>query len=146
MADAGKLRQTLLNVISNAFKYSPQGTPVQLKAWINTTTGQAPGVCIEITDHGIGMTQAQLARVGERFYRADTSGKIPGTGLGMSIVKEIIALHRGTFKLESTPGLGTTVRICLPTYTTLQDSFDQSLTGQTAMDASIQDTRPATLD
>jgi len=146
MADAGKLRQTLLNVISNAFKYSPHGGPVQLKAWINTNAGQGPGVCIEIIDHGIGMTPAQLARVGERFYRADTSGKIPGTGLGMSIVKEIIALHRGTLKIDSAPGLGTTVRICLPTYTTLQDSVELSSKGPPGMGAPIQDTRPATLD
>lgn len=117
MADAGKLRQTLLNVISNAFRYSPHGGPVELKAWIKSTANQSPGVCIEITDHGIGMSPAQLARVGERFYRADTSGRIPGTGLGMSIVKEIIALHHGTLEIDSAPGLGTTVRLIFPTGT-----------------------------
>jgi len=146
MADVGKLRQALLNVISNAFKYSPHGGPVQLKAWINTAPGQGPGVCLDIIDHGIGMTPAQLARVGERFYRADTSGKIPGTGLGMSIAKEIISLHRGTLKIDSAPGLGTTVHICLPTYTTLQDSVDPDATGQPGMGVPIQDTRPAALD
>lgn len=146
MADVGKLRQTLLNVISNAFKYSPYGGPVQLKAWINTAVGQGPGVCIEVIDHGVGMTPAQLARVGERFYRVDTSGKIPGTGLGMSIVKEIVALHRGTLKIDSAPGLGTTVRICLPTYATLQDGFDLNDSDRPGMGAPIQDTRPAALD
>jgi signal transduction histidine kinase len=146
MADAGKLRQTLLNVVSNAFKYSPNGGPVTLKAWIKSTTNQAPGVCIEVTDCGIGMSAAQRARVGERFYRADTSGKIPGTGLGMSIVKEIIALHHGTLEIDSTPGAGTTVRLCLPTYATLQDSFNPDGQSRTELDASVQDTRPAAFD
>ena len=146
MADAGKLRQTLLNVISNAFKYSPHGGPVELKAWVKSTANRAPGVCIEVIDHGIGISPAQLARVGERFYRADTSGKIPGTGLGMSIVKEIVALHHGTLDIDSAPGVGTTVRLCLPTYATLQDSFDTAGPTRTQLDATIQDTRPAALD
>jgi signal transduction histidine kinase len=146
MADAGKLRQTLLNVVSNAFKYSPNGGPVTLKAWIKSSANQAPGVCIEVTDCGIGMSAAQRARVGERFYRADTSGKIPGTGLGMSIVKEIIALHHGTLEIDSTPGAGTTVRLCLPTYATLQDSMDPAAPNRSRLDASVQDTRPAALD
>jgi signal transduction histidine kinase len=145
MADAGKLRQTLLNVVSNAFKYSPHGGPVELKAWLKRIDNQAPGVCIEVTDHGIGMNPAQLARVGERFYRADTSGKIPGTGLGMSIVKEIVALHHGTLEIDSAPGLGTTVRLCLPTYATLQDSFSPGAQTRTKLDAALQDTRPAPL-
>jgi signal transduction histidine kinase len=84
--------------------------------------------------------------VGERFYRADTSGKIPGTGLGMSIVKEIIALHHGTLEIDSTPGAGTTVRLCLPTYATLQDSMDPAAPNRSRLDASVQDTRPAALD
>lgn len=145
MADAGKLRQTLINVVSNAFKYSPHGGPVELKAWVKNTANQAPGVCIEVTDHGIGMSAAQTARVGERFYRADTSGKIPGTGLGMSIVKEIITLHHGTLEIDSTPGAGTTVRLCLPTYATLQDSFNPGGQSRTELDATVQDTRPAAL-
>jgi signal transduction histidine kinase len=61
------------------------------------------------------MTPEQLARVFERFYRADTSGKIPGTGLGMSIVQEIVSLHGGKVSVASTAGLGTTVTIWLPT-------------------------------
>jgi len=122
MADADKLRQALINVISNAFKYSPHGGPVLVTLWCKCPDGMAPTACIEIIDHGIGMNPAQLARVGERFYRADASGKIPGTGLGMSIAKEIIALHHGTLEIDSAPGLGTTVSLNLPT--TLPDSLD----------------------
>jgi signal transduction histidine kinase len=70
-------------------------------------------VGIRIRDHGMGMTPEQVARVFERFYRADASGSIPGTGLGMSIVKEIIELHGGTVDFASTAGAGTTVTLWL---------------------------------
>ena len=69
---------------------------------------------LEVQDHGIGMTAEQVTRVCERFYRADTSGQIPGTGLGMSIVKEIIDLHGGDVEVRSQPGVGTTVCLWLP--------------------------------
>ena len=60
------------------------------------------------------MTPEQLSHVCERFYRADTSGKIPGTGLGMSIVKEIVELHGGDLEITSKVGAGTTVTLWLP--------------------------------
>ena len=60
------------------------------------------------------MTVEQLARVSERFYRADASGSIPGTGLGMSIVKEITELLGGRLALASEPGQGTVVTLWLP--------------------------------
>jgi signal transduction histidine kinase len=71
-------------------------------------------VGFSIQDHGIGMTNAQLARVFERFYRADESGNIPGTGLGMSIVKEIIELHQGSVEISSQVGEGTLVTVWVP--------------------------------
>ena len=77
-------------------------------------TAVPPRVGLEVRDQGIGMTPEQLARVGERFYRADESGTIPGTGLGVSIVKEIIELLGGRMTLESTLGRGTTVTLWLP--------------------------------
>jgi signal transduction histidine kinase len=138
MADARKLRQALLNIISNAYKYSPDGGSVHITAWVNAGEGKNAALCIEITDHGIGLTQAQIARVCERFYRADTSGKILGTGLGMSIVKEIIDLHHGQLSFNSTPGLGTQVCVCLPTYTTLQKNNPAD-----AKPGDSPDTRPA---
>jgi signal transduction histidine kinase len=141
MADVGKLRQALLNVISNAYKYSPEGGSVHVRAWVNVAHGSSSAVCLEVTDHGIGMTPDQVKRVCERFYRANTSGKILGTGLGMSIVKEIVDLHHGTLSFDSTPGLGTRVRLCLPAYITLHDSES---TG--SLPAGMTDTRPAALN
>ncbi len=114
MADRGKLQQAILNVLSNAYKYSPGGGEIVLEVEQKDEPGREPRVCIHITDHGIGLTPEQLLRVGERFYRADISGKLPGTGLGMSIAKEIMALHQGQISLSSTLGQGTRVSLCLP--------------------------------
>ena len=113
MADAGKLRQALLNVLSNAYKYSPGGAVV-IQIEVGDEAGPAPRAWIHITDQGIGMTPQQLSRVCERFYRADTSGKIPGTGLGMRIVKEICEMHGGELAISSTLGLGTRVSLSIP--------------------------------
>ncbi|MFZ4479655.1 MAG: ATP-binding protein, partial [Rhodoferax sp.] len=113
-ADAQKLQQALLNVLSNAYKYSPSGRPVSLQLELENKAQGVPRVCLHVTDQGIGMTPEQVDRVCERFYRADTSGKIPGTGLGMSIVKEIIALHGGSITVDSTLGRGTRVTLYLP--------------------------------
>jgi signal transduction histidine kinase len=71
-------------------------------------------LCVQIKDDGIGMTKQQLARVFERFYRADISGVLPGTGLGMSIVKEIVELHCGSITIDSEYGKETRVMIWLP--------------------------------
>ena len=112
--DRAKLTQAVSNVLSNAYKYSPADSGVEIDLTTSQGDEGTPArICLSITDHGIGMTPKQLKRVGERFYRADTSGKIPGTGLGMSIVKEIIGLHGGKLELSSNVGEGTTVALCL---------------------------------
>ena len=72
------------------------------------------GVELSVADDGPGIEREHQGRVFERFYRADTSGKIPGTGLGMSIVKEIIDLHHGRIEVRSQPGAGTHVHLMLP--------------------------------
>lgn len=112
--DRSKLIQAVLNVLSNAYKYSPKNAPVEIALVQQTAHGSASGqLGIRIRDFGIGMTAEQIGRVFERFYRADTSGKVQGTGLGMSIVKEIVELLGGWIGLESQPGKGTTVTIWL---------------------------------
>ena len=112
-ADPGKMRQVLLNVLSNAYKFSAQGGDVSLSLDLRAHCAP-PHVCIKVTDSGIGMTPQQVKRVCERFFRADTSGKLPGSGLGMAIVKEIMHLHHGTVEVNSVWGVGTTVELCLP--------------------------------
>lgn len=112
MADASKIEQALTNLLSNAFKYSPGGGEVRLTVHEAEREGVACAV-IRVQDHGIGMTPEQLARAFERFYRADGSGNIPGTGLGLNLVKEIAEIHGGWVELESTPGEGTTASLWL---------------------------------
>ena len=114
LVDRKKIHQVLINILSNAYKYSPAGGSVQLRLRHQQGADHTPWIGIEIQDHGIGMSNEQLHRVFERFYRADTSGTIPGTGLGMSIAKEIAELHGGRLELLSQEGQGTTVTLWLP--------------------------------
>ncbi|MCV2368489.1 CHASE domain-containing protein [Roseateles oligotrophus] len=111
--DPKSMLHVLRNLLSNAYKYSPQGGAVSLR--MRLPQAAEPGqVCIEIQDQGIGMTAEQLAQVTERFYRADKSGNVLGAGLGMSIVKDILDLLGGELQLSSVPGQGTLVRVLLP--------------------------------
>lgn len=112
--DRSKMMQVINNVLSNAYKYSPKGGEVEITVKTSDKLPHKGMAAICVRDHGIGMTPEQLARVCERFYRADTSGALPGTGLGMSIVKEVVELHQGKVEIESQHGAGTTVSLWLP--------------------------------
>jgi len=108
--DTEKFRQALNNVLSNAYKYSPEGGEIRLEVLTEKRDGLEM-VGVRVSDQGIGMSTQQVGRAFERFFRADPSGNIPGTGLGLSIVKEIIELHGGQVDLTSTAGVGTTVTL-----------------------------------
>ena len=112
--DRGKAGQAILNVLSNAYKYSLPGGQVAITAveTFSETKGALLGICIR--DHGIGMKKEHLERIFERFYRADASGRTQGTGLGMSIVKEIMEIHGGSVMVDSTAGQGTSVTLLFP--------------------------------
>jgi len=111
MVDRKKTQQAILNVLSNAYKYSRPGDAVEI--FIEPTTSSNL-IAVRTVDQGIGMSAEQVKRVSERFFRADTSGNVPGTGLGMSIVKEIVELHHGNLLVASAPGQGTTVTLQFP--------------------------------
>lgn len=108
--DISKFQQALVNVLDNAFKYSTQGNVVM--EMIFSVDERMIGICV--TDEGMGMTQAECSHVFERFWRADNSGKMPGTGLGMSITQEIMSFLHGTVEIQSTKGQGTSVTLWLP--------------------------------
>ena len=110
LADRNKLEQVLENLLSNAVKFSPQKTPVRVGALVLGSR-----LLITVKDQGVGMGPEQLARVFDKFYRADGSNAaVPGLGLGMSIVKNIIESHGGEIWVESELGLGTQVSFALP--------------------------------
>ncbi len=113
MVDPDKTIQALLNVLVNAFKYSPQGGAIVLDTLVRDEDGERE-VGVRVTDQGIGMSPEHVARVFERFFRVDPSGKIPGTGLGMSLVKEITELQDGWVQVQSELGQGTSVTLWFP--------------------------------
>jgi len=107
--DADKFCQALGNVLSNACKYSPAGSPVVVRL-----VADEGRVGVEVRDEGNGMEAAVVERVFERFFRGDQASGVPGSGLGMTIVKEILDIHGGRVEISSRPGQGTTVILWLP--------------------------------
>lgn len=104
------------NVIANAVAYSPAGTRVTVHATASSDEQAAACVDIAVADEGVGIAEADLPRIFERFYRVDParSRATGGTGLGLAIVKNIVTNHRGTVTVRSTPGEGSTFTIRLP--------------------------------
>jgi two-component system phosphate regulon sensor histidine kinase PhoR len=113
-ADAARLQEVLYNLLDNAVKYSRPGGKVRLEA-----TRRDDKVVLSVNDTGVGIPEADLPRIFERFYRADKarSRELGGTGLGLSIVKHIAQMHGGTVEAESTVGRGTSIRVVLPLVT-----------------------------
>lgn len=111
--DRHKMQQAVLNILSNAYKYSPQGGPVSVHYLQAEPDKGRHRFAVAISDQGLGLSPEHLARLGERFFRADKSGNIPGTGLGVSIVKELMELMGGRMQVCSQLGQGTTVTLWL---------------------------------
>jgi signal transduction histidine kinase len=109
--DAGRLRQVLDNLVSNALKFTPDGGSVVVSA----RNGEGP-LRVEVADTGIGIPQDELGQLFSRFYRASTATRraIPGTGVGLVIARAIVEAHAGSISLESTEGAGTRVLVTLP--------------------------------
>ncbi|MBU5481133.1 ATP-binding protein [Blautia sp. MSJ-19] len=117
MCDVTKVQEIFVNLISNAVKYTPDGGKVSVK--LKEVPGDKKGIVYirtEITDTGIGMSQEFLPLLFEAFARErnTTAGKIPGTGLGMPIVKKYVEMMGGTIDVESELGKGTKFTVILP--------------------------------
>lgn len=112
--DVNKARQAILNVLSNAYKYSSEGGEVHIVIDLVDAPSGVAMVSISVTDTGIGMTPGQSSQIFDRFYRANRTSKIPGSGLGMSLVKEIADLHGGNVTVDSVPGKGTRIALLFP--------------------------------
>jgi signal transduction histidine kinase len=120
--NADYLKQVLLILLENACKYTPDGGKVTIRGEMR---GQY--LAITIADTGIGIEQADVPRLFERFYRAPNARSQPGTGIGLSIAKGIIEQHNGTISVESTPGRGSSFIISLPLLNAEHSTFTDSL-------------------
>ena len=109
--DQRACRQIVINLVSNAVKFTPRGGRVKVQL-------RRVGSLIELTvdDTGIGIAASDLARLGDPFFQAKSSYDRPyeGTGLGLSVVRGLVGLHGGSLQIESTPGAGTCVAVRLP--------------------------------
>jgi PAS domain S-box-containing protein len=108
--DEAMLDQVITNLMSNAIKYSPEQPRIKL-------TGEmlsADQISIAVTDNGVGIPDDELSRLFDRFFRATTSEGIPGTGIGLNLVHELVGMHDGDIEVTSTVGQGTTFTIHLP--------------------------------
>lgn len=112
-ADADKIRQVLNNLIGNALRYTPEGSPIEIAISARPFRNIAR---IEVIDHGDGIPEQIRSKIFERFWRADTSRnrETGGSGLGLAIVSSIVAAHHGTVSAHETPGGGATFRVDLP--------------------------------
>jgi signal transduction histidine kinase len=119
--DPGHLSRVLRNVIGNAMTHSPDGGRVAVTAEAPTAAGPTPEVAIRVTDDGPGIAPADVPHVFERFYRADPSravdprtGRRSGSGLGLTIARELLTANGGRIGVERTGPSGTTFLIELP--------------------------------
>jgi len=112
-ADERLLQHVFTNLLSNAVKFSPEGRAVHF----DIERSGCDAIC-RIRDQGMGIPEPDLERMFSAFHRGRNAGQVPGTGLGLTIVKRCVELHRGRIKIESTMGSGTTVTVRLPMFTT----------------------------
>ena len=108
-ASPAAAQRVLTNVLVNACKYSGEESPVAVRIFARGRWG-----VVEVEDHGIGMTSTESRNAFDRFWQADPSRAGEGSGLGLSIVREIVTSLRGDVSIDSTPGAGTVVRVRLP--------------------------------
>ena len=105
--DANRIKQVFINVIDNALKYNQAGGQILIEQALEDDCVQ-----ISVSDTGVGIAAQDLDRVKEKFYKANK--QVRGSGIGLAVADEIIKQHNGLLLLESTEGVGTTVKIVLP--------------------------------
>jgi CheY-like chemotaxis protein/HPt (histidine-containing phosphotransfer) domain-containing protein len=131
LGDAPRLRQTLLNLVTNAINFTDEG---QVSVDLATAEGSPPRVRIDISDTGVGIPEAMQGRVFEPFFSATDSvmgHRDPGTGLGLDIVRRNVSLMGGDLELVSAPGEGSTFSILLPLSPVEEPAEDASLVTET---------------
>jgi signal transduction histidine kinase/DNA-binding response OmpR family regulator/streptogramin lyase len=117
--DPDELDKVFHNLLSNAFKFTPSGKSIELK--LTENSAQA---IVTVTDTGKGIAEEQTGRLFDRFYQIQKSEFQPGTGIGLSIAKEITHLHKGEIGVESKEGVGTCFTVTLPIVSNSHDVSD----------------------
>lgn len=107
--DRRLIRQALISLLSNAAKYSPNGTPIHVRL-----TADDKNAVLSVSDQGIGVPPDDLARIFEPFHRGSNIETIPGAGLGLAITAGAVKAHRGQVEVETTLGSGSTFTLILP--------------------------------
>jgi signal transduction histidine kinase len=110
MVDQLRLEQVLRNLLDNAVKYTPAGTPIEVS--LEEHTGGS--LYLAVRDHGVGLATEVRDRVFDRYYQADLPGINCGLGLGLSLCKELVALHGGTISAEAPPDGGLLIVVVIP--------------------------------
>jgi signal transduction histidine kinase len=112
--DPVRLQRVLSNLLSNATKYSPAGGEILVSVDVGTNDG-ASMATVQVMDQGLGIPEADLPHIFERFYRGrNVMALTAGAGIGLSGVKQIVEQHGGRVEVESVEGQGTTVTVVLP--------------------------------
>ncbi len=112
-AEENKIRQVLANLIGNAMRFTPDGSPIEIGVGVSASAGMAT---LSVIDHGEGIPPQIREKIFQRFWRADTSRtrETGGSGLGLAIVASIVDLHKGSIEVVETPGGGATFTVSLP--------------------------------
>ena len=108
-ADAGRIRQVIINLTHNAIKFTPPGGNITIASCSDKNS-----VTIDVTDTGIGISRSDLPHVFERFYKADRARSSGGTGMGLAIAKHVVEAHGGSIQVQSEEGKGSTFSFTLP--------------------------------
>lgn len=125
LGDEHRVRQLMTNLIGNAMRHTPEGSPIEIViSTPDVPEGTAPVACFEIVDHGEGIPEQIRDKIFGRFWRADTSRnrETGGSGLGLAIVKSIVEAHGGKVDARETPGGGATFHVELPLSPVSQDT------------------------
>jgi len=137
VADQRKLKQVLINLVTNGIKYTESGGRVTLSTWCRPDSG----FVFQVTDTGIGIALKDIPGALSQFGQVDShlGGKREGTGLGLPLSKALVELHGGSLDLQSKPGVGTTVTVRMPAGRILAPTAVPDIEPVTAPDAAPED-------
>ncbi|MGO3153382.1 MAG: ATP-binding protein [Galactobacter sp.] len=144
VGDEAKLRQVIVNLMTNALRYTPEGTPIEIAVGTRPVMEGRSDSVLAVVDHGNGIPEEDAQRIFERFYRSDASRQrgTGGTGLGLAIVAAISKQHDGGIRLSETPGGGATMSLHVP-YVPM-DPADEPVVVETSADHAGTPEEPST--